>query len=699
IEELLDRIVETGFLSMGDLRDALSRSNLKLPDVAGVGDLAFGDALLRLNDRLAQSLRGVYHRGEVYLRWLHTFSALGFGTPFGRLLTKNVALPFGGAFVLLEGAQHILVEPVEHLFHVHAPYHLNATWPALFWTGLFLYGLLYLPLFRSAVWNTFVLLGRSLRLVFHRIPLAVWNSAPLRALRASWAYRQFMRWLLRPARLTVAAYAVLDPRYGGTGVMTYLLWLVFGVVFVLTNSRPGRVLEEAVVDWSIHAWQQFRATILLGLAQWVVEQFKRAVERVEQWLYAIDEAMLFRPGESWLVRLLKPPAAVAWAGVRYVVRFCIVLLVEPQINPIKHFPVVTVGHKLLWPMLPALIGLFETTFGFDKEWSVFLALGIINGCPGIFGFFVWELKENWKLFEANRAKELHGVRIGGHGETMTGLLRPGFHSGTLPNLFRRLRRARRAVARGRVDDPTQKPRIGLHHAHDEILHFLDREFVRLLADDRLAGSRVGLVAVDVASLATNRIVVVLRPADDDRSASRNGPANHSAGPAVERSVSLTFEDQGGVLAATVVDHGWLVDLPPAARRRFLVALAGLCKLCQVEVVRGAVERSLPAKTASSLHDRRWVVEPIDGAGPQASYALDDPGELSADGPPGPFVGGLPTLDADRVLLRNVPIAWTDWVLFWEHGAPNAAFVEAATTAVAPSQSDEAHHRTEAKEPS
>ena len=35
IEELLDRIVRRGFLSLGDLRDACSRSNLKLPDLSG----------------------------------------------------------------------------------------------------------------------------------------------------------------------------------------------------------------------------------------------------------------------------------------------------------------------------------------------------------------------------------------------------------------------------------------------------------------------------------------------------------------------------------------------------------------------------------------------------------------------------------------------------------------------------------------
>ena len=61
--------------------------------------------------------------------------------------------------------------------------------------------------------------------------------------------------------------------------------------------------------------------------------------------------------------------------------------------------------------------------------------------PGLAGFLVWELKENWKLYRASRAKELGPRAIGHHGETVGRLLRPGFHSGTIPKLFTKLRRA------------------------------------------------------------------------------------------------------------------------------------------------------------------------------------------------------------------------------------------------------------------
>jgi hypothetical protein len=70
--------------------------------------------------------------------------------------------------------------------------------------------------------------------------------------------------------------------------------------------------------------------------------------------------------------------------------------------------------------------------------------------PGIFGFLVWELKENWRLYAANRPADLQPVLIGHHGETMARFLRRGLHSGTLPKLFAKLRRSEtRAVANRR----------------------------------------------------------------------------------------------------------------------------------------------------------------------------------------------------------------------------------------------------------
>jgi hypothetical protein len=69
VDELLDKAVAVGNLSLGDLRDAISHNDLKLPDLRPL-ELATGDQLLRADRLLATSLDGVYRRGEIYLRFL-----------------------------------------------------------------------------------------------------------------------------------------------------------------------------------------------------------------------------------------------------------------------------------------------------------------------------------------------------------------------------------------------------------------------------------------------------------------------------------------------------------------------------------------------------------------------------------------------------------------------------------------------------
>src|SRR5690606_34047042 len=102
--------------------------------------------------------------------------------------------------------------------------------------------------------------------------------------------------------------------------------------------------------------------------------------------------------------------------------------------------------------------------------SGFAAFTIIM-LPGLAGFLVWELKENWRVYKATRAKTLQPVIIGHHGETMSRLLRPGFHSGTIPKLHTRLRRA----AWRKDTRELGKARDGLHHVEHALLRFTQRQ--------------------------------------------------------------------------------------------------------------------------------------------------------------------------------------------------------------------------------
>src|SRR5207248_8497501 len=133
-----------GFVTVGDLRDVVSRNNLKLADLSGADEFVLGDPLIRANRKLSVALDGIYRRGEIYLRWLQRLSSLAFGTKPGRFLTRYLALPFGGAFVVLEGAQHV----VHLVFRTHV--HLADGFSVCI-LGFFLMALLYLQPFRRAV--------------------------------------------------------------------------------------------------------------------------------------------------------------------------------------------------------------------------------------------------------------------------------------------------------------------------------------------------------------------------------------------------------------------------------------------------------------------------------------------------------------------------------------------------------------------
>ena len=68
-----------------------------------------GDRLLRADRQLAGVLDGVYRPAAVYLRWPQRLSSLAFGTWLGRSITQYVVLPFGGAYLALEGLRHLVL--------------------------------------------------------------------------------------------------------------------------------------------------------------------------------------------------------------------------------------------------------------------------------------------------------------------------------------------------------------------------------------------------------------------------------------------------------------------------------------------------------------------------------------------------------------------------------------------------------------
>jgi hypothetical protein len=255
---------------------------------------------------------------------------------------------------------------------------------------------------------------------------------------------------------------------------------------------------------------------------------------------------------------VKSVLAAAWSVVDAGVRFCVTLLIEPQLNPIKHFPVVTVSHKLLVPMIPMVAGQLVATTGMEKGLALTVVTFVSTCIPGVFGFLAWELKENWRLYAANRPGSLRPVQVGPHGETVRRLLLPGFHSGTIPKLFAALRRSRGA-SRGSAQ---RRAALAEHHLHDlelEVGEFIEHECLGLVR--RAAGFAGVVLRVADVALAVDRIGIAV--------------AADALGP---EPLEIEFVRRDGGIESRVRAAGWLAALDGPRQAAVRLAIAGLHRL-------------------------------------------------------------------------------------------------------------------------
>ena len=617
VEELLDVICARGFLLMGDVRDALSRNQLKLPDVESFKDLAHGDGVIRTNRLLAKRLDGVYRRGEIYLRMMQAFSALAFGTPLGRFITRYIALPFGGSFIVLKGVEHfvhIIWGWITHRTAVitavsevtgspafavlqHPPATLLTNLSTIISLGVFLLLIINVPSFRRKALT-------SVYLLFWHIPRTIIHSPVVCYLFDNRITCFIRRYLVTPA-LVGSLAGIIVYLYGmdgessvGTGLIVCLL---SGILF---RSPFGQGIEEQINDVLAHLWQVISVNFVVGLITLIWQIFHTIFETIERSIYTVDEALRFREGDSRVTFLFKLIFGVFWHCFSYIFRFAWSLLVEPQINPIKHFPVVTVSHKLLIPLIPDL----AKTFDVSQE----IVFGVVAGIPGIFGFLTWELKENWKLFRANRAPKLGSVAVGSHGENIRRLLRPGLHSGVAPKLYTKLRHAEN------LGNTRKAARLmhNLGHVVEAVQTFFERELIeRLRSSKRWAGLSLHISHITIA---TNRLRAQLA-------------VQSWAEPLI-----VEIDERNGWLIAGVIKPGWLEHLSSAQTAAFADALTGLYKFSGVDIVR--------EQAALILGGTGWHID------------------CTADGP---VLDRRKLTDTSNLLFTEAPLMWADWVDRWE----------------------------------
>jgi hypothetical protein len=626
IEEILDRIIEHGYLTYSDLRDRISRNQLKLHDLTDPQEFIRGDPLLRLDRRLATLLDGVYRPSEIYMRLLERTTALSFGTRTGRLLMRFVVLPFGGAWMLVEMAIIVL---------------------GLFITlGVFLLALLHHAGFRRKCRRLLTKASRGLRILFIDWPRKLWQIPALRRLVASWGFQLVYWYAVKPLVVCFLLWYWWPEAFS--------TWLATVAIFIavnfLLNSRMGNAVSEGFNQAAQRSFELLRAGLLPGLVHLVTRVFKQITDAMEYFLFSVDEWLWFRSGESRASLVIRTILSLIWFPIAYLARFIMVVLIEPGYNPLKA-PVSYLAAKFMTPLtvlLLAWLGRSIQTWPAALYWPA-LALGsliIIHLCD-VFGFLFWEMKESWSLYSANRPKQLKPVAVGSHGETVRRLLRPGFHSGTVPKLFARLRKAER---RARVTGNWRRSRAtrrALEEVQRAVEQFVIRELVYLLNQStswRGQGLSVGRV-----QLASNRIAVELI---------------HDAHP--DRAVWLEFEECAGWLVAHIRDPGWLPQLAEEQALALNTALANLYKLAGVDLSREQVRLALPSPVVSYDVTRSGLLVWQDRRhGTAIRYDLLEPrGKVLPKDAAGQPVAGWPPLEVRRVLFAALSLSWEQVVASW-----------------------------------
>lgn len=668
LAELLDEAILRGFFGLPQLRDGLSRNQLKLKDLTGPKELWRGDPLLALDRKLAVDLDGVYRPGEIYLRVMQKASSIAFGTQVGRRAVLFVVLPFGGAYLALEGAAHI-VSPISKALGGHE-IHL-VSWASFQVTSLLLFALIHSAEARRVGLIGLRYLGALLRTLFIAAPKWLFGRALVRQMLDSKAAAYALRHVIFPGLLGVAVY-FLSPLSDHPTWGLPLDIALFVALSAALASRLGRVLFELGIDTLVRASRVLGHKVLPGLFQLIVDVFRAALELLERAIYRVDEALRFRAGEGPVRLYVKATLGIGWFFIAYVARLYATLLIEPEINPLKHFPVVTVAQKMMLPYTPQILAAAERPLaplgsvlaGTVAGTTVFLL-------PSVFGFLAWELKENWKLYRATRKDTLTPVRVGPHGETFPALLLLGFHSGVIPKAFLRIRRialkadVERAELSGGQTTMLVKSRRNAKesqhalHAQWEILREMERavrvvferELLALLARaPAWTGGPLVLIGVELSS---NRIRVTL------------SCPKLAAEPAV-----LCFDEQSRWIVAGIAEPGFISSLDERQSLVLENALAGLYALLGVDLIREQLEGVLGPGVPYDIADDGLLVWPRGDYRTEVVYPLKDAGEVIK-----PYVRGqdpdapAKSIDARTILPAKRAITWTLWCRSFEDEGP------------------------------
>ncbi len=723
IEESLDCIAYRGYLTMGYLRDSISRNDLKLADLTDPAELFRGDHLLRADDRLDVALDGVYRRGEFYLRGLQRVSSLAFGTRRGRFVTQFVVIPFGGALIIVEGVSHLVelffptavtgetdisetipdgvpsttdevvseqeVEPLDQeiaaskgtetestttvestakdtseltatvqqqISHVAHRDHLltpTARYSLIVAIGLVVMATVHLPVLRQTLGSLLHSGWRLLHWLVWRVPTMILQYPPVQWLWRSSLVANIRRYLVGPG-IVAWGIGIALPTIVGAEPLPTTTTVVLGLLLSLAfNSRLGRDTEELAAEWIGNAIHNLRARVVMAAFDWIVDFFKWALATIERFIYAVDEWLRFHSEESWPTIIVKAVFGVVWSFVVFLIRIYVNLLIEPQVNPIKHFPVVTVAHKIILPLTPFVVeegrGLLENFIGPVLANSVVATTWFLF--PGVFGFLVWELKENWRLYSSNRVSKLQPVVVGGHGETTPRLLRPGFHSGTLPKAYARLRRLERQAPSFRRFSQRRAWQDVLHHAERDVRRFVERDLIRLLEYcPPWQDVQLRLTEIHVACNSV-RLTLDCDEIDGDP-------------------VEILLQEQNYWIVGTVAEPGFLRAISAARLHSFDTALLGFYRKAGVELVREQLQRNFVGRHPYDVCQEGLIIWPEGQYDREVTVDLNRPHQLKPLPATLAITFGIGITSAESVIFSKSNTNWYEWAQLWHVNARN-----------------------------
>ena len=567
VRELIDRILADGYFSYFDVRDAISRNSLKLPDITDRGEWGADDPLLRLDRLLTFKFEGIYQSGQFHAKALQNLTSALFGTQWGRLFWSFVIAPYGMALLVVS----IVVILARHLPGGSGKQDeispVSTIW-AWLWIGLIGTALSYTlanDALRARVTSWFLWIASGLHWLVEDLPGILARHPAFRAavvipLKVAW-------YLAAKPGLVMLALHVLTPLVIPNLFIGVALWFLIALVM---TTRPFLLLDRRLAEILVDFVHAVRAGLVGRLFEAFDRLYKTLIKAVETALVRADEALRSRGDDSAAMTTLRAAASLVWIPFRATGRLLFVVLIEPMLHPLK-LPICFVAAKVLYPVLgpmgseswiPALAPLlgywpamtFVTT-------TIFLM-------PNVFGFLFWEFRENRGLYEANRPGRPRPAPAGPSGEDMRALMEPGWHGGTLPRIFSRLRRAGRPAAEGGDRARERQALKQLEDVRESVVHFLRRNLIDPLAVspgwmEAAPGQWSRPLEVREVTLSTHRVRGFLAPAE----------APEGAPPALV----LTFEFRGGCLWANVRAGQWLHDLPP--ERREGVALAVAWCLC------------------------------------------------------------------------------------------------------------------------